>query len=194
MIYDRFARYYDAVFSPMESRFLGRWRAEAFAELPAGSALLEIGAGTGANFRFYPPNESAVASEISLPMLKASRSKLNGQRLVQADAQVLPFRDNSFDAAAGTLVFCSIPELDLAFAELRRVVRPGGRVVLLEHVRPDGWLGGLFDLLNFATVALIEDHFNRRTAELAAASGFRLIEVRSRAAGAVNLLICENLK
>jgi ubiquinone/menaquinone biosynthesis C-methylase UbiE len=127
-------------------------------------------------------------------MLKASRSKLNGQRLVQADARVLPFRDNSFDAAAGTLVFCSIPELDLAFAELRRVVRPGGRVVLLEHVRPDGWLGGLFDLLNFATVAIIEDHFNRRTAELAAASGLRLIEVRSRAAGAVNLLICENLK
>jgi ubiquinone/menaquinone biosynthesis C-methylase UbiE len=194
MIYDRFASYYDRLFAPFEKKFLGRWRAEAFDELPAEAALLEIGAGTGANFEFYPPCRRAVASEISLSMLHAANAKRGLQQLVQADAQELPFADDSFDAAAGTLVFCSIPRPDAAFAELRRVVRPGGRIVLLEHVRPDNLLGYLFDLLSVFTVALIEDHFNRRTAHLAAAAGLKIIEVRSRAAGAVNLIVCENHK
>ncbi|HMS07930.1 MAG TPA: hypothetical protein PKE66_00420, partial [Pyrinomonadaceae bacterium] len=88
--------------------------------------------------------------------------------------------------------FCSIPRPENAFAELRRVVRPGGRVVLLEHVRPPGLLGMVFDLLNFATVALIDDHFNRRTADVAVASGLRLVENRRKLAGIVNLIVLEN--
>lgn len=194
MIYDKFAKGYDRAFAPFEKRFLAAWRAETSACLPENSRLLEIGAGTGANFEFYPVCKHPVASEISLKMLEFARRKTNQIELVQASAETLPFAANSFDAAFATLVLCSVPNPEKAFAELRRVVRNGGRIVLLEHVRPNGPAGFLFDFLNIFTVALIEDHFNRRTAELAANSGLKVLETRPKAFGIVNLIVCENDK
>ena len=192
LIYDKFAKGYDRVFAPFEKRFLSKWREETLSYLPENASILEIGAGTGANFKFYPVSEHAVASEISLEMLGFARQKTNEIRLVQADAETLPFAANSFDAAFATLVFCSIPKPENAFAELRRVVKPHGKIILLEHIRPNGLLGFLFDFLNIFTVALIEDHFNRRTAKLAADSGLRILEVKRKAFGIVNLIACEN--
>ena len=192
MIYDRFASAYDILFAPLERWFMSAWRKEAAHELPVGSRLLEIGAGTGLNFQHYPGTSFATASDLSHVMLSRAVTRALGQRLVQADAQHLPFANASFDAAFGTLVFCSIPDPMKAFAELRRVVRPGGRIVLLEHVRPEGFAGRCFDVLNVATVALIDDHFNRETARLAGDSGLKIVEVRRKAGGAVNLIIAEN--
>jgi ubiquinone/menaquinone biosynthesis C-methylase UbiE len=192
MIYDKFAAGYDKMLAPFEKRFLSRWRRETLAFLPENAEILEIGAGTGANFRFYPKAECAVASEISLGMLELARQKTNEIRLVQADAETLPFAANSFDAAFATLVFCSIPNPENAFAELQRIVRKGGRIVLLEHVRPKGLLGFVFDFLNIFTGALIEDHFNRRTSKLAEDAGLKIIEVKPKAFGIVNLIVCQN--
>jgi ubiquinone/menaquinone biosynthesis C-methylase UbiE len=194
MIYDKFAAGYDKILAPFEKRFLSRWRQETLAFLPANSKFLEIGAGTGANFRFYPESKCAVASEISVKMLELARQKTNEIRLVQANAETLPFAANSFDAAFATLVFCSIPKPENAFEELKRIVKPNGRIVLLEHVRPDGLPGYVFDFLNIFTVALIEDHFNRRTAKLAEESGLKILEVKRKAFGIVNLIVCENDK
>ena len=194
MIYDRFAKGYDKAFAPFEKRFLNRWRAETLSFLPENARLLEIGAGTGANFGFYPNAKCAVASEISIRMLEIARRKTVEIKLVQADAQSLPFAANSFDAAFATLVFCSIPNPQNAFAELKRVIAPGGRIVLLEHVRPDNLLGFVFDFLNIFTVRLIEDHFNRQTAKLAADSGLKILEVKRKALGIINLIVCENDK
>jgi phosphatidylethanolamine/phosphatidyl-N-methylethanolamine N-methyltransferase len=192
--YDKLARYYDGAFGWFEDRFLGEWRAETLSLLPADSDILEIGAGTGANFRFYPESRTAVSTELSGPMIAIARSKAGDNILCQADAQSLPFGANAFDAAFATLVFCSIPDPTAAFAELVRVIRPGGNVVLLEHVRPPGMAGRVFDLLSIATVALIDDHFNRRTATLAVEAGLKLLEVRTKARGAVNLIVCEVVK
>jgi ubiquinone/menaquinone biosynthesis C-methylase UbiE len=75
-------------------------------------------------------------------------------------------------------------------AELRRVVRAGGRVVLLEHVRPKGALGYAFDALNLLTVPLFEDHFNRRTSEGARRAGLEVLRVRNYLLGAVQLIVC----
>ncbi|HEY8562219.1 MAG TPA: methyltransferase domain-containing protein [Pyrinomonadaceae bacterium] len=194
MLYDKLAKGYDRALAPFEKRFLSAWREETLSFLPENSKILEIGAGTGANFEFYPPAKRAVASEISLKMLAFARRKTVEIDLVQASAETLPFAANSFDAAFATLVFCSIPNPEKAFAELRRVVKKGGAVVLLEHVRPPGALGPVFDLLNFLTVALIEDHFNRRTAKIAENSGLKIVEVRRKAIGIVNLIVCENEK
>lgn len=191
-IYDKFAKYYDAAFAPLERRFLSKWRAETLALLPENSSILEIGAGAGANFQFYPQCRHAISSELSVKMLEIAKTKIVQNRLVQADAQNLPFGTDAFDAAFATLVFCSIPQPETAFAELRRVVRPGGRIVLLEHVRPDGLFGYCFDILNVLTVALIEDHFNRQTAKTAELSGLKNREVRKKLGGAVNLIVCEN--
>ena len=113
-------------------------------------------------------------------MLQVAKGKRRENHLIQADAQSLPFGESEFDAAFATLVFCSIPDPEKAFKELRRTVRSGGRIVLLEHVRPDGILGPVFDVLDKATVTIADDHFNRRTAQIAEKSGLKLIEVRKK--------------
>ncbi len=192
MFYDKAAAHYDKAFAPFEKRFLKKWRGETLSYLPENSRLLEIGAGTGANFEFYPKTKCAAASEISIKMLEFVRQKTNRIHLVQADAESLPFPADYFDAAFATLVFCSIPKPENAFAELQRVVRPNGKIVLLEHVRPKGLPGYAFDLLNIFTTALIEDHFNRETAKLAEKAGLKILEVKEKAFGIVNLIVCEN--
>jgi phosphatidylethanolamine/phosphatidyl-N-methylethanolamine N-methyltransferase len=194
-VYDRFARHYERLMAPLERRFLAGLRAKVLAALPSEGRVLEVGAGTGLNFRFYPRGARGVASELSREMLNVARGKEErptGVHLVQTCAERLPFADASFDAAFATLVFCSVASPLDAFAELGRVVRPGGMVILLEHVRPDGLLGYLFDALNVLTVALIEDHFNRRTAHAAATAGLRLEHVERRALGIINLIVCRN--
>ena len=193
-VYDDLAEHYDRVLRPFERWFLARWRAAALAELPADVRLLEVGAGTGLNFRHYPPGARGAATELSGAMLKHARRKRErpaGVALVQCRAEQLPFADDAFDAALATLVFCSVESPPAAFAELRRVVRRGGRVVLLEHVRPDNLLAPLFDWLNFCTVRLCADHFNRRTALEAAAAGLRVLRVTRRLLGTVQLIVCE---
>lgn len=194
MIYDRIANRYDRCIEPLEKLGLACWRAEALSLLPADAAVLELGAGTGRNFSLYPGSRLAVASEISIEMLRIAKGRAKAIELVQADAQWLPFADNCFDAAFATLVFCSIPDPTAAFVEIKRVLRPGGRILLLEHVRPSGSLGYLFDALNLITVKAIEDHFNRRTADIAADSGLKVVEVRRKLGGVINLIICEVVK
>ena len=193
-VYDRFANNYDRAFAPLERLGLRRWRQEVVELLPENASSLEIGCGAGANFEFYPSCEQAVSSEISIKMLEIANTKRRGNHLIQADAESLPFGENEFDAAFATLVFCSIPRPDVAFQEIKRVVRPGGKVVLLEHVRPDNLLGPFFDLLNHATVAFADDHFNRRTAATARDAGLRIVEVRRKLAGIVNLIVAEVVK
>ncbi|HEX8687649.1 MAG TPA: class I SAM-dependent methyltransferase, partial [Pyrinomonadaceae bacterium] len=157
-----------------------------------GVRILEVGAGTGLNFAHYPRGVSGAATEPSREMLRRAREKTRpaGIRLVQNSAEALPFADDSFDAAFATLVFCSVASPPEAFAELRRVVRAGGRVVLLEHVRPAGALGYAFDALSLLTVPLMEDHFNRRTADEARRAGLEVLKVRSYLLGVVQLIVC----
>ncbi len=190
-VYDKLAAGYDRAFKPLDAIGLTRLRRETLALLPVDGPILEVGAGTGANFKHYPSCRTAIASEYSIKMIEIAAGKTSSIRLVQANAEILPFPANHFDAAFATLVFCSIPDPAKAFAELRRVVKPGGRVVVLEHVRPDGLLGPVFDLINVATVAIAEDHFNRRTATIAADAGLKVVEVRKKMLGIVNLIVCE---
>src|SRR5918999_678613 len=132
--YDDVAQYYEGVMSPLQRWGLVGLRAAALSQLPAGR-ILEIGAGTGLNFVHYPPEARGVAGEFSREMLKIASTKTrpSGVQLLQNRAEDLPFEDHSFDAAFATLVFCSVESPLRAFAEIRRVVRPGGTVMLLEH-------------------------------------------------------------
>lgn len=192
--YDTLASRYEPAMRPLERWFLTRWRAETLAHLPADSRLLEVGAGTGLNFRFYPRGAEGVASELSCEMLRIAqcKSKPEGICFTQNAAELLPFKDATFDAAFATLVFCSVASPPKAFAELRRVVKPGGTIVLLEHVRPDGLLGPIFDLLSLFTVWLFEDHCNRRTVDEARGAGLRVERVERRLQGVFNLIVLKN--
>ena len=193
-VYDRLASRYDRAIAPLERRFLARLRAETLGELPPDGRLLEVGAGTGLNFPYYPQPTLAVTTELSREMLLRAQVKgrPEGVHLVQTCGEQLPFADASFDAACATLVLCSVASPARVFAELRRVVKPGGKVALLEHVRPPGLLGPLFDLLNLFTVRLMDDHFNRRTTEEARRAGLNILSVKTRALGIINIITCEN--
>ncbi len=189
--YDEVAPHYDAAMRPLDRWFLRRWRADMFAQLPEKGIVLEVGAGTGLNFDFYRTGWAGVAAEPSNEMLKIAQSKSRpaGIMLVQTVAERLPFANDSFDAAFASLVFCSVEAPRTAFDELRRVVRTGGTVVLLDHVRPR-FLGLLFDLINLVTVPLCGDHVNRRTAETAEAAGLEVIKIQKHALGIFNVITC----
>ena len=193
-VYDRLASGYDYAMRPLERWFLSRLRSRTLAALPEGSRILEVGAGTGLNFPYYPRALAlGVASELSCEMIRIASGKQRRDRvhLVQTRAEMLPFADASFDAAFATLVFCSVASPRQAFTELRRVVRPGGTIALLEHVRPGGLLlGPLFDALSVLTVALFDDHFNRRTADEARRAGLRTVRVERRFFGVIELIEC----
>ena len=199
-VYDRFAAVYDRNMRPLERWGLARLRARALAEVvpalaesAAGGRLLEVGAGTGGNFPFYPAGARAACVEPSHEMIVRALGKPGrpaGSLLVRAFAERLPFEAGTFDAALATLVFCSVGSPAEGLGELRRVVRPGGRVVLLEHVRPAGALGHAFDALSLLTVALMDDHFNRRTVEEARRAGLEVSKVENYLLGIVQLIVC----
>lgn len=190
--YNEVAPKYEAI-SRFEQRFFPTLRAEALSLLPTNARILEVGAGTGLNFAHYPTGASGVASEPNSEMIKRASDKAKPSRvsLVQNCAEQLPFPDDSFEAAFATLVFCSVASPEASFAELRRVVRSGGKIILLDHVRPRGFLGLVFDVLNLFTVPLFADHMNRRTSELAKSAGLEVVEVRSHTCGIINLVTCK---
>jgi ubiquinone/menaquinone biosynthesis C-methylase UbiE len=190
--YDDVAPDYDAAMRPLDRWFLAGLRRRAIDLLPKNASLLEVGAGTGINFSFYSSEQTGVAAEPSGGMLQIARGKSRpaGISLVRSCAEQLPFEQGSFDSALATLVFCSVASPQNALSELRRVVKAGGTVVLLEHVRPPGLLGPVFDLLNFISVPLLDDHINRRTADDARTAGLQIIGIEKRLLGIINLIVC----
>ena len=193
-VYDKLAPDYEKAIGWLERNFFKGLRERALACVPPEARVLEIGAGTGLNFAHYPRGACGVASELSGEMLKIAATKANrpaGVHLLQANAHALPFPDNSFDAAFCTLVFCSVPEPVRGLREIYRVLRPGGKLIMLEHVRPDGWLGPLFDALSKATVPLFEDHFNRRTADTVQQAGFQIRQIEQHTRAIFNIINAE---
>jgi ubiquinone/menaquinone biosynthesis C-methylase UbiE len=103
----------------------------------AQGRTLEIGAGTGANLAFYPPTASPLTlTDPDAHKLRRLRRRVAPTaHVVEARAQALPFADGAFDTVVATLVLCSVPDQSDALAEVRRVLRPGGALLFLEHVR-----------------------------------------------------------
>jgi phosphatidylethanolamine/phosphatidyl-N-methylethanolamine N-methyltransferase len=168
------ARMYDAATAPLEHRGFGRWRHAVWSELPPGGLGLEVGAGTGANFAFHPRGARVIGMDISPAMLRRARAKPAGADAprVAADVEALPFADATFDWAAETLVFCEVRDPVAGLRELRRVLRPGGCLVMLEHVRPSGLLGVAADALTTVTAPAWGEHFNRDAEAALRAAGF----------------------
>jgi ubiquinone/menaquinone biosynthesis C-methylase UbiE len=132
-----FAAIYDRGLKATEEAGLREMRREVLAE--AGGRTIDIGAGTGVNRELYPESVTElVLAEPDPHMLKRLRAKAPTGReveVVQAPAQALPFEDESFDTAVFTLVLCTVPDPQAALAEAARVLRPGGKLLFVEHVR-----------------------------------------------------------
>ena len=133
-----FASFYDRMTAGAENAGLRAHRRALLAK--ASGRVLEIGGGTGANLPFYGSSvQSLTIVEPSEPMAQRLERRLDQYGLpaevVRSSAEELPFDDDSFDAAVSTLVLCTVGDQGLALAELGRVLRPGGSLLFIEHVR-----------------------------------------------------------
>src|SRR3990172_505335 len=174
--WDRASRTYDRMVRADESRF-GPAKAKLF-ESMTGRCLM-VAAGTGHDFQHFPPGLRVVAIDISAGMLSRAREAARLHRgelhLVQGDAQQLGFPDRVFDSAVTVCTFCSVPDAVQGLRELRRVLRPEGRLFLFEHVRsriaPIGWMQDLMTPLT----RLIGPDMNRDTLANVQRAGFRVV-------------------
>jgi ubiquinone/menaquinone biosynthesis C-methylase UbiE len=141
--------------------------------------VLEVAIGTGRNLDFYPAGVRVTGIDLSPAMLALARQRARelGMEvdLREGDAQDLPFPDGSFATVVCTLSLCNIPDDRKAIAEMKRVLKPGGRLVLLDHVRAAPRLGrAVQKALEVVTVPLEGEHLLRRPVEHVQAEGFRI--------------------
>lgn len=142
-----FAALYDAVFMSAERKGLRAMRKDLLRQ--CRGSVLEVGAGTGLNVAHYDPGLSRlVLTEPDPHMAVKLRAAVARAQLpadvIEAPAESLPFPDASFDTVVSTLVLCTVPAPDAVIGEIRRVLKPGGRFLFIEHVRSDnprlaGW-------------------------------------------------------
>jgi len=183
---------YDRVMAGWERRLFAGSREWACSR--TAGEVLEVAVGTGLNFPHYPAGVTLTGVDLSDRMLDLARERaahLGRQvTLRQGDAQALPFGDASFDTAVCTLGLCAIPDPQAALDEMLRVLRPGGRLVLLDHVAGSAWpvRAGQW-LLERVTVPIGGEHFLRRPYLSVVARGLEVTEHERFRLGMVERLV-----
>ena len=166
---------YDLLASRAERGGIGERRTRLLGELEGD--IVEIGSGTGASLPHYSRARRVVAVEPDESMAKRLPARIEEAtvpvEVVSARAQELPFPDESFDAAVAAFVLCSVEDPQAVLAEARRVLRPGGKLVLLEHVRGEGRVARWQDRLTPLHKRMAGNcHLNRDTRATVGAAGF----------------------
>jgi SAM-dependent methyltransferase len=176
-------------FNWLASQGPGRGSFDTLRRATAGRArgvTLEVGAGGGPNFAYYDPTlvERVEATEPDATMLGYARAHAARSRvpitLTQAPAEALPFPDGTFDTAVVTLVFCSVADPQRGLRELLRTLKPGGRLLMAEHVRSErATLAAIQSALVPLTTRLASNcHWNRATDSVVRLSGFADVQAR----------------
>jgi len=178
--YNRLSFVYDYLEAPVEYFKFASWR-KRIKEKVTGHCVLEVGVGTGKNFPYYPKEIKITAIDFSTGMLKRAIRKASKENieveLIEMDVQKLNFPDNYFDTIFATFVFCSVPDPVLGLKELKRVCKPKGKLLLLEHMRPNNFVWGfIFDLLNPFVVRIMGANINRRTLTNIIKAGWKIRE------------------
>ena len=178
---------YDAGMALLERGGIGRWR--AWLAKGATGRTLDLGTGTGRNLPLYPPGVRAVAVDPHPENVARARARAPAVPLVLARAEALPFRDRAFDTVVSGLVLCSVTDPDQALGEARRVLRPGGALRLLEHVRERGLRGAIQDFVQPAWTAISGGcRPNRETEAAVERAGFRIEPESVRRSGTMRRL------
>jgi ubiquinone/menaquinone biosynthesis C-methylase UbiE len=190
--YDRIAPYFEGMEAVMEGLFFRSWRKRLWAKVE-GHHILEVGVGTGKNFDYYPKNARITAIDFSEQMLKQAEKKRDRKNvnveLELMDVQSLYFADNSFDTVICSFVFCSVPLPVKGLKELYRVCKPGGQVLLLEHVLSSNRvLAAVMNLINPIVVRLVGANINRNTVKNVKACAFTSVNVDERSSDIIKLI------
>ena len=174
---------YDALCAFVERFGLGRWRRWLVGG--AVGRVLDVGCGTGRNLPLFDTGVGVIGLDPSRDSLLAARRRAPAVPLVQGDAQALPFRTGAFDTVVSGLVFCSVPDPARGLAEVKRVLRPGGTLRMLEHVRATGGLKArVQDRWQPLWTRLTGGcHWNRDTERTVEAAGFQIDVTTRRARG-----------
>ena len=192
----RFAAYYErCACTRSERRFMEPLRKEIIDQ--ASGLVLEIGAGTGLNFQFYQPErvERVEAIEPDATMLRYARERLSSAQvtieLTQAPAEALPFADETFDSVITTLVFCSVADPLRGLHEIKRVLKPGGLLLMVEHVRAQGAIAARVQnaLVPLTTRFAGNCHWNRDTAATVISAGFQMKYLRKAGGVLVPIIV-----
>ncbi|MGI9003495.1 MAG: class I SAM-dependent methyltransferase [Pseudonocardia sp.] len=196
-IYARTARHYDQMIGPVERLLVGEGRVWAAGQ--AHGEVLEIAAGTGRNFAHYPRDTRVTALDLSSDMLARARPRIDRApcpvQLLVGDAQALDLPDEGFDTVLATLALCSIPDPDAALAEMARVLRPGGRLLLVEHVASlIAVVRTVQRLLEPVAVRCAADHLLRRPERDVAAAGLAIDYLHRSKAGIMMRLTATKLR
>ena len=187
-VWDKSAPSYDKQISFFEKIWFAGGR-EWLCERAHGN-VLEVAVGTGRNLPHYPAGVTLTAIELSPAMLAIARQRaVDLGREVdfhEGDAEHLPFDDASFDTVLCALSLCTIPSPDAALGEMRRVLRPGGRLLLLDHIG-SAWppVYAVQWLLERFTISAAGEHFTRRQLPLVKAAGFQVVESERLKAGSI---------
>jgi ubiquinone/menaquinone biosynthesis C-methylase UbiE len=186
--YNRTARFYDL----MDKMIPDSMRCKVVRQ--ATGKVLEVGVGTGKNLLYYENGCEVTGIDFSPGMLAKAREKTYGAKvpvnLLEMDIQHMAFPDGSFDTVLATCVFCSVPDPVQGLREVKRVCKPGGKIILLEHVRSGNpVLGWLMDRLNPVFLHLIGSNINRRTIANVATAGIDIIEIKDLLGKIVRLIL-----
>lgn len=179
--YNRIAPIYDLMEWFVERASFRKWRTMLWDQVD-GDEVLEIGVGTGKNIPYYPSNAQVTSIDLSEVMMSYAKRRakelpreVNFQLM---DVETLTFPDNSFDTAVASFVFCSVPRPVAGLGEIGRVVKPGGDIWLLEHVRINRpIIGLLMDVLNPIIVRLMGANINRQTVKNVETAGLKVLSV-----------------
>jgi ubiquinone/menaquinone biosynthesis C-methylase UbiE len=181
------AAVYDAFMWPFERAAVGAWRRRLAAE--ARGRVLEIGSGTGAQLRWYAPGVDVTAVEPDATMRERARRRAPGAAarvtVVEGRAEGLPFGAASFDAAVSAFTLCSVEDPATALSELRRVLVPGGTLLLLEHIHLSWEPGRALQSRAAPAWATFAGgcRLDRDTVRLAREAGFSVQRERTHVAG-----------
>ncbi len=202
--YDRLAPWFDCLEGFLEGLIFHRLRKKLWAmaacapegtRAPEGKGghILEVGVGTGKNFGFYPEHARITAIDFSPKMLEQAQRKRERKQvsvdLDLMDVQRLYYADNSFDTVVASFVFCSVPRPRKGLKELYRVLRPGGQLLLLEHVLSSNkFMAMLMNLLNPLVVRLVGANINRQTVKNVQACPFRSIFIDPASSDMIKLI------
>lgn len=174
--WDKAATLFDFMNSGIELRY-GEYKREWFSQAVGRTLLVAVG--TGLDLQYFPQGSNVLGIDISWKMLERAKEKTENSmlniKLVRTDAQMLGFTDNMFDTVATSCTFCSVPDPVKGLREIRRVLKPGGKLLMFEHVRSDiFWMGPMMDLMTYVSRMFGPD-LNRRTGENIIKAGFKLV-------------------